>query len=247
MAILESLGVRAGWEIGRQVIRSVPRALRRRRFARFFGDSTAGWERTTAVLDPYEHLSPRSAPRYVKRSHGCGEDLLIYGADQVIGLSRSRFVSYATAAFAGIASLSKPLRIVADHDALALWDGTFICFGSPDTNLKNRAIERLEGQSLFHLAWGVSGEREWRIQDRRYGAEDSADHGIIVRFRNPYFNKHWLFVCAGLSEWGSTGAAYLLFTQWERLHREYKTANFCAVVRVELGSDQSAHIVHVAT
>jgi len=246
--ILESLEGRAAWEIARQFVRVVPRALARRRFKRFFGPGALTGSHVSGVVDPYHHPADRSVgPRYVKRSLGRGPDLRVYGADLVLGVSTMRFVSYATAAFSAISGSSRPLSIITDYDAFPHWDGTYICYGSSDTNLKTREIEALPEQHYFKLVFGTDGNRCWVVDGKRFGAEENEDHGILLRMKNPHSPHHLLFVCAGLGEWGSSGAAFYLFNRWSELYRRFGTGDFCCVVRVTLGSDQTGRIAHAVT
>jgi len=168
----------------------------------------------------------------------------VYGADLVLGVSTIRFVSYTTAAFSAISGSGRPLPIVTDYDAFPAWEATYISYGSSDTNLKTREIEALPEQHYFKLVFGSDGNRCWDVQGRRFAAEDGADHGILLRMKNPHSRNHFLFVCAGLGEWGSSGAAYYLFSRWDELYKKFGVDDFCCVVKVALGSDQSARLPH---
>ena len=52
-----------------------------------------------------------------------------------------------------------------------------------------------------------------------------------------------LFVCAGFSEWGTTGAAYYLLTRWKQIYKKFKRDEFCLIIEVDIGSDESAREV----
>lgn len=244
MPILELLeAASTSWDVGKQLWRAVPRGLQRRRFKRFFGRNVFEPDDVYAVVDPYHHPQDRTQPRYIKRSAGRGPDLRVYGADLVLGESTLRFVAYASAAFANLSNSRRPLAVVTDYDAFPRWNATFICYGSPDTNVKSREIEHLPEQRFFRFPFGADGHRCWEVGGRRFGHEANADHGILLRMRNPHSPGHFLFVCAGLSEWGSGGAAYYLFERWEILLKQFGENDFCCVLNVTLHSDQSARVV----
>ncbi len=214
-------------------------------YARYFGPGALGPSEVFGVVDPYEHPLDRAAGhRFVKRMRGRSVDRPIFGADEVVGVGTMRFVSYATAAFAKLSTSGRPLSILPDHELLARWQGTFICYGSSDSNLKTYDIERLPEQTFYRLVFGPDGFRCWDVGGQRFSAAPDADHAILLRMRNPHFPEYLLFVCAGLSEWGSTGAAYYLFANWEVLRRQFGGQDFCCVLRVTLESDQSARLVH---
>src|SRR5213079_1352622 len=111
--------------------------------------------------------------------------------------------------------------------AIKYWNATFICYGSSDTNLKTYDIEHLPGQTFFKLDFDAKGDRHWQVDGRSFAALANADHGILVRLRNPHFPTHWLFVCAGLGEWGSSGATRYLFSRWDSLLRQFHDEEFC--------------------
>jgi hypothetical protein len=52
----------------------------------------------------------------------------------------------------------------------------------------------------------------------------------------------WL-ACAGLDEWGTSGAAWFLANKWANLNQRAGSRPFAAVVRVRPGQDQSAELV----
>ena len=245
MPILESLGVRVGWEIGRQIVTAVPRGLARVHFKRFFGPSALSLQSISAVLDPYEHPQPRVSARFVKRMLGRGPDLHIFGEDMVLGINSMRLVAYASSAFAPFAPRGRSLEFQVDTAAVSSWDRTYLCFGGPDSNLKTYDIAHLPEQSFFRYEFPPGARfKAWHVGGQWFEA-GAADHGIVLRMRNPFFPTHLLFVCAGLGEWGSTGAAWYLFSQWEKLYKEYGDKELCLVVSVTPGSDQSARLVHV--
>ena len=65
------------------------------------------------------------------------------------------------------------------------------------------------------------------------------DCAVLMRIRNDRFPEHFLFVCAGLGEWGTSGASWFLATHWENLYREFKNDNFALILEVDIGSDTS--------
>ncbi|MCH8300178.1 MAG: hypothetical protein IIC39_06520, partial [Candidatus Marinimicrobia bacterium] len=122
-------------------------------------------------------------------------------------------------------------------------------FGSGDSNQITLAIDNLGSNNLYSLEISTSQFREWEVDGTRYPFQINQDNvhldsGIIARLENPYHKEHYLYVCAGLGEWGTTGAAYYLFRNWEKLYKRFKkNKNFCLVLEVEVGSDQTAREV----
>lgn len=65
------------------------------------------------------------------------------------------------------------------------------------------------------------------------------DCAVLMRIRNHRFPEQFLFVCAGLGEWGTSGASWFLATHWENLYKEFKNDDFALILEVDLGSDTS--------
>jgi hypothetical protein len=65
--------------------------------------------------------------------------------------------------------------------------------------------------------------------------------GVLMRLQNPYHPNHKLFVCAGIGEWGTSGAAYYLFKNWRKLYKRFGSkTNFALIIKVNINSDESA-------
>jgi hypothetical protein len=63
---------------------------------------------------------------------------------------------------------------------------------------------------------------------------------MLLRIKNPRYPEHFLFICAGIGEWGTSGAAYYLFHHWKELYKKHEQQDFCKVIEVDIGSDDSA-------
>jgi hypothetical protein len=66
-----------------------------------------------------------------------------------------------------------------------------------------------------------------------------------MKLGNPYFPGNALFMCAGLGEWGTSGAAWFLARHWRDLSCRFGSNPFFLVLRVSIGSDHSA-VVDIA-
>jgi hypothetical protein len=214
--------------------------LDRRRFEKFFGSHALSGEKIFAVVDPYTHFEPKSVRRYVKRFLGRRPDPVIVGADNVLGINVLRVVSYVTAAFSVYRQSINPIAVVTDEQVAELWDATFICFGSSASNIKTYDIENLPEQSFYTKSYPY-GIPEYKVGVRKFSMLDSnQDYGILLRMRNPRYPEHYLFACFGIGEWGTSGSAYYLFHHWKELYKKHEQQDFCKVIQVDIGSDESA-------
>ncbi len=66
---------------------------------------------------------------------------------------------------------------------------------------------------------------------------------MIIRIANPWFPGKLLFVCAGVGDWGTSGASWFA-NRWNKL-RQMTNGDFGVVVEVDIGADQSARVVSI--
>jgi hypothetical protein len=215
--------------------------LDRRRFEQFFGSHALAGEKIFAVVDPYTNRETQSGNRYIKKFLGRRPDQVIIGADNVLGINVIRVVSYVTATFSVYRQSINPIAVVTDEQVADLWDATFICFGSSASNIKTYDIENLPEQPFYTNSGSYEMPR-YKIGGRRFSIRYSynKDYGMLLRIKNPRYPEHFLFVCAGIGEWGTSGAAYYLFHHWKELYKKHEQQDFCKVIEVDIGSDDSA-------
>ena len=214
--------------------------LDRRRFEQFFGSHALAGEKIFAVVDPYTTPFPKLGNRYIKKFLGRRPDAALVGADNVLGINVLRVVSYVAAAFSLYRQSINPIAVVTDEQVAELWDATFICFGSADSNIKTYDIENLPQQSFYTSDWNSYGRPIFKIGDRIFSNNQYKDYGILLRIRNPQYPEHYLFICAGNGEWGTSGSAYYLFHHWKELYKKHEQHDFCKVIEIDMGLDESA-------
>ena len=242
--MIESLATTIAADVVKRIALSVPKSIDKWRFARFFGPPAVTGEGFRAVVDPYTHPAPRTGNRYIKRFMDKRPDQPLVGEDNVLGVNVIRLISYTAALFSSFTKNHMSIPIVADYDVAALWDSSFICFGSSDSNLKTYDIETLPEQKYYKLTFGPDGHRGFEVGGKHFGFEGRRDRAIILKMRNPRHPEHLLFVCAGLGEWGTTGATYYLFDRWKDLYKQHGLKPFLKIVEVEVGVDQSAKEIY---
>ena len=244
MALLESIEARVLWETGKGLLQALPNAINKRRFASFFGPSAISGKNVFAVLDPYSHPMPRVGNRYIKKFLGRRPDQPLVGEDDVLGVNAIRVITYVSALFSRFRSDGRSIPIVMDAEVADQWDGTFLCFGSSDSNIKTLAIESLQQQTFYRFEFDENGLRCIRAGGQVFAIQARKDYGVLLRLRNPHHPEHWLFVCAGLGEWGTSGSSYYLTDRWPQLHKQHGKSSFMKVIEVELRSDESAREVY---
>lgn len=244
MPIVESIGTRVLWEAGKGILQAFPKAIKRRRFTSFFGPSAISGNSAFAVLDPYRHPLPRVGNRYVKNFLGRRPNQPLVGEDDVLGVNAVRGVAYVSGLFSQYRNGGRSIPFVTDAEVADRWDGTFLGFGSSDSNIKTLDIESLPQQVFYSWEFGLDGLRCIRAGGRVFSIQARRDYGVLLRLRNPRQPEHWLFVCAGLGEWGTSGSAYYLTDRWTELHKQHRKSSFMKVIEVDLDSDESAREVY---
>lgn len=242
-AFLEALGITILVDAIKQFVLAFPKAIQNWRFKRFFGKDSLSGDRIYGVLDPVSHPLPPGGNRYIKRFLGRKEDTPLIGPNYALGLCSVRVVTYGSALFARFRPSSKPLIFEIDYNVENKWDASFICFGSADSNLKTFDIQHFPQQKYFEMTFNSSGMRTFNVGNKKFDCTANYDHGILLRMKNPRHPEHTLFVCAGLGEWGTSGAAYYLFHNWSKILWKHGKKDFCKVIKVENKSDESATVV----
>jgi hypothetical protein len=221
----------------------IPNYIERWRFEKFFGSHAISGENVFAVVDPYSHPLPRTGNRYIKHFMNRKPDSPLIGEDNVLGVNVIRVINYVFATFSKYRKVTNPINIITDEEAGKKWNGTFICFGSSDSNIKTYDIENLSQQSFYKFDFMPNGFRGFIIDNNTFLNKAKKDYGVLLKLKNPYNQEHFLFVCAGLGEWGTSGSAYYLFEKWKQLYKRHKGRDFCKIIEVDIGSDESGREV----
>ena len=234
------------WDSIKGIGLAIPRAISNYKFKLFFGEKAISSDKVYIVLDPYEHpvkranLSPGNM-RFIKDFHGRKPTMPLMGEDKLLGSCSIRTIKYSVSEFALFRQKTNPVKVVIDETVMNNWEGTFVCFGSSDSNIKTFDIETLNENNLYSFEFGTNGLRCFNILGDKYSIDQSRDVGILMRLKNPYHKEHQLFVCAGIGEWGTSGAAYYLFKNWRRLHKRFgSNSNFALIISVVFNSDETA-------
>lgn len=153
----------------------------------------------------------------------------------VLGYCSARAAAYLVDSLRAIGIMG---RIASDRDVSSQWDGSLVNIGSSASNIKTNDIKYLPEKDN---PWLVDDLESFTFRDgRKVKIEDGTDKGIILKLNNPYFRGYTVLVCAGLGEWGTSGAAWFLSSKWRMLGRRFGSNRFLVVVGVTPGADESA-------
>lgn len=225
----------------------IPKSRRKFLLRRFWGKGVLGQDFAIsygALIDS-RLTEPNPPPyRYVKRYHDGRQVYLVGPWGNIVGGCELRSASYISNTLSPYRK--KAVAVVDDAAAFANLNRTFVALGSPSSNEITDLILR-EPNNEF-LEFGQEGNAYF-IRDKKSGRKFAGfeppvrkDYGIALKIPNLRFPGQFFFVCAGLGEWGTSGASWYLATKWRDLQSKSGNA-FGVVVEVEMGSDESARRV----
>jgi hypothetical protein len=131
--------------------------------------------------------------------------------------------------------------ITTDEAIIDRQDLSFVSIGLL-SNVKTRQLVANAANSL--VTFEVDSFRS-RASNRPIitNVSPAEDHGLILKIHpsaNP--ERTWI-CCAGLGEWGSSGASWYLANRWRGLESQFGQDPFAVIVRVRRGQDESAEPV----
>jgi len=132
-------------------------------------------------------------------------------------------------------------RVLSDFDVASRLDLSFVSFGGPLSNFKTR--DALDCENSFVEIGGQGQFRRKSTGEPLVTIEPGFDYGLILKTHPSQFPKRTWIVCAGLSEWGSSGSAWYLSKKWTELHALAKADDFAIIVKVRPRQDEYAEPV----
>lgn len=223
--------------------RHIPRSIDLVRAKRFWGKGLSG-SGIALCCGSLTTAAPPNNERYSKVFRD-GRRLTINGPSEgIIGICEVRASSHIINALSRFRE--QPLPIEDDRTCLQKLNRSIVSIGSAASNEITEIIQADIRNDYLGIEVGNGGTT---IRCRRTGSTVDfgpstvrRDYGIILKISNVRFPGQFFFVCAGLGEWGTSGAAWYLANHWHEL--EALGQEFGCVLEVEIGSDQSAQMVY---
>lgn len=133
--------------------------------------------------------------------------------------------------------------ITSDIEIKDKLDLSFVSFGGPNGNHKTNDVLTNEANQLINFDQGnsqmISVTSKKPILTTAALSKDY-DYGLILKIHLEQPPNHVWITCAGFGEWGTSGAAYYLAKNWQKIYEWAKGNNFAIIVKVRNGQDESA-------
>ena len=115
-----------------------------------------------------------------------------------------------------------------DCDLRGRLDISFVSFGSHLSNYKTKDAIENEGNHLLSFERGkFLSKKSGRVV---LHLEPGFDYGLILKLHPIQFPERVWFVCAGIGEWGTSGAAWYLAHKWAEIYHYAKQKPFAIIV-----------------
>lgn len=233
----------------------ISKRSRKRLLRRFWGKEVVGQDfvicygtlKDSRLMPPNRPPQPgdKDYYRYGKRYRD-GRDIRLVGPwEGIVGGCEVRAAAYIVNELSGYRNM--PIAVVDDETASQNLNRTFVALGSSSSNEITDLV--LREQNNEFLEFCQEGRATTFIRDKKSGTKFEGfkgsvkkDYGMVVKLPNLRFPGQVFFVCAGLGEWGTSGASWYLATNWRELQLRFGDV-FGIVVEVELGVDESARRV----
>lgn len=164
-------------------------------------------------------------------------------AGNILGDCEVRSISYLLNAISK--HRQQPVAIESDTTAYARLSRTIVSLGSPSSNELTEIILSDARNKYASFGQDETGPfiylQEQRLKIRAFDGSPGRDLGLVLKISNQRFPGHYFYVCAGIGEWGTSGAAWYLANRWREL--DDVGEEFGEIVQVEIGSDESARRV----
>ena len=134
-----------------------------------------------------------------------------------------------------------PPILSSDEETDENMDLSFLSVGGL-TNYKS--VDLLEDESNTFLDFNENGEIISKGPIKRslnIICNSGYDYGFIIKIHPKNNPRRTWICCAGIGEWGTSGAAWYLANRWKRFYKFVKKNEFACITKTKIGSDTSTH------
>jgi hypothetical protein len=237
-----------------EIVKAWQKALRARRFRQVYGDLVTSCSLVYGSLNL--HSSTRdainsnptlsSSTRAKLLSHPLGKPTdpnLAFSAERIASASEIRCATYLAESLSRYGAVNA--RVVSDDSVADKIDLNFVSFGVLN-NRKTLDAFSNPANTLVHYDASAGAFLAKSSRTRLHPASSAShDYGIVLKIHPEQFKPRCWIVCAGVGEWGTSGAAWYLSHKWLDLLKKtgHSDEPFLAVLEVVSGQDESARLI----
>lgn len=225
----------------------IPKSFRRFQLSKFWGKGVFGQDFVIAygALRNTRHRQTNPPRFWYDKYYSDGTYVELVGPrGNIVSGCEIRSTSYI------INTLStyrkKAVAVMDDTASFPNLNRTIVALGSPSSNEITRLAMREPNNNFLEF---MQKNEDYFIHDKKTNKRFEGfqppirkDYGVILKLPNLRFQGHFFFVCAGLGEWGTSGASWYLSNKWRELKKEFGDT-FGVVIEVDIGSDESGRRV----
>jgi len=178
---------------------------------------------TSFVLDSYPYRKP-------------GVEGVGFSIERPVSSCELRGAKYLSESISG--ETAKAPLLASDNEVRGYLDISFISFGGGASNYKSEDILTNDGNVFFVFGDGTILSR--RTNSPAIEIEGGFDYGLIMKIHPIQFPRRVWILCAGLGEWGSSGASWYLAHRWRDIQEFAGDRPFAIIVRVRRDQDEYA-------
>lgn len=236
-------GVLAWIAIDRAV--AIRRGMTARRFREVYGTDVVTERRLHLVYAEFalaafpKHAETGTILRHVYVKPGEPHPEQSFSIERPVSSCELRAVRYVTGAISRYAAAIPAMS--SDLDVRDKLDLSFVSFGGPGSNYKTR--DALENPANMLVRFDVRGFTNLETGEQLVEVRPGFDYGMILKISPKQFPHRTWITCAGLGEWGTSGAAWYLASKWQEIHTWARGNPFLVIVAVRPTQDESAQSV----
>jgi hypothetical protein len=170
--------------------------------------------------------------------------LMGFSIDNPVSSSEMRGSAYLSGLFGKWRAC--PPVLVSDNENVSRVDLSFISLGGPASNFKTEDALTHPVNSLVTMSAAGFVKPGTQEPVVRITPDPLFDYGMILRISPTQHPSRTWIACAGIGEWGTSGASWFLANKWPQLFWHVLRGwrhQYAAVVKVHRGQDESAELI----
>jgi len=220
-------------------IRRIKNFLKKRGLKQFFGKNAKEPDRINIIIPVLQPMGEVIDGKviYHYKKYFDKEEKTWSGPENVMAVEDVR-------AAASLMSLLKPLtpqtlEPITDKEKLDGWDRCLICIGSPLSNAK--AEHLMEDIDPSVVSWVEVPKDPYNQRLRVHGelfiSTQKKDYGLILKIENKHSKGDFVFIIAGITQFGTKETARYLKEKWKKLNNKADRKPFICVIKVDKRED----------